>query len=77
MEPGTVVGTGDVVMNKTDVVDSVRGQPGPPSGTKRLGVLMAEGPQLSAFWGLPQPQEAASLKVTSNFESSPHPVTDQ
>lgn len=63
-------------MNKTDVVDPVRGQPGPPSGMKLLGVLMADDPLLSALWARPQSQEAVSLKVMSDFESSPHPATD-
>lgn len=64
-------------MSKTDVVDAVRCHPGPPLGMQLLGVLMADGPQVSALWGLPQPQEAASLKVMSTLDSSPHPVTDQ
>lgn len=51
--PGTIVGTWGVVMNKIDVVDAVRCHPGPPSGMRLLGVLMDDGPQVSAFWGLP------------------------
>lgn len=64
-------------MNDTDVVDTVRCQPCPPSGTTLLGALTADGPRLSGLWGLPQPQDAASLKVMSDLDSSPHPVTDQ